>query len=143
MHVSQEVNFMKALGRIALMLILCFVSAQLVTAGTEETSGPSPLKRSQNSNSEFVRTDNSLSTSLWSWFDLACLSSLAQHEILRFEIPNISRKNVTKRRWLQEDDLLVQEEITPAKFDPDDLIVSVTFSEICKSREQGERKISQ
>lgn len=124
-------NIMKAVSSKSLALLLCFASAPNVTADTPQ---PSPPTRLRNSNDRhFVNNDSSLPQTFWSWIDLANFSSLAEYEILRFEIPVIIHEDVTKRRALEEEDLLIQEDGTP-EFNPDDMIVSVTFSQICKSR---------
>mmetsp|Transcript_23926 Transcript_23926/g.58474 ORF Transcript_23926/g.58474 Transcript_23926/m.58474 type:complete len:914 (+) Transcript_23926:152-2893(+) len=125
---------MKALSRIALALLLCFGTTPFATA--ETTPGSSPLRRIRNSNSDqFVVSDNSISSTIWSWIDLSNFSSFAKYEVLRFEIPGIMHDEGTKRlhRRLEEEELLIQEDGTPSEeFNPNDLIVSVTFSEIYK-----------
>jgi len=132
---------MKTLSRIlALALLLCFGTAPSATAETTRGSSPSPRLRNSNYD-QSVLSDDSISSTIWSWIDLANFSSFAEYEVLRFEIPEIFHKEGTKglHRRLQEEELLVQEESTADDFNPNDLIVSVTFSEICKCTERRKR----
>jgi hypothetical protein len=69
------------------------------------------------------------------WLGWAFESVLADREILSFVIPStIAGKSLEAdtipRRRLQQGELV--QEVDIKAFDPDDLIVSVTFSDICK-----------
>ncbi|CAJ1943048.1 unnamed protein product [Cylindrotheca closterium] len=126
---------MKPLSRIAFALSLCFFGlASLINA--ETTPGLSPSRLLRNSHSDqYDVSDNSIrSTTRWNWIDFANFSSIADYEAFRFEIPEIFQEKGPKgmHRRLQEEELLVQEESTADDFNPNDLIVSVTFSEIYK-----------
>lgn len=129
---------MKAFSRIALALLLCLGTTALATAETPPGSKSSRLFRNSNSENDVVR-DNSISSTIWSWIDLENFSSLAHDEAIRFELPKILHEEDTERlhrRLQEEEELLIQDEGTAEAFDPNDIIVSVTFSEICKSFER-------
>lgn len=129
---------MKAFSRIALALLLCLGTTALATAEITPGSKSSRLFPNSNSENDVVR-DNSISSTIWSLIDLENFSSFAHNEAIRFELPKILHEEEAERshRRLQEEkELLIQEEGTAEAFDPNDIIVSVTFSEICKSFER-------
>jgi hypothetical protein len=69
------------------------------------------------------------------WLDWDFVSVLADREILSFVIPStIAGKNLRAdtipRRRLQQGEVVQEASINA--FDPDDIIVSVTFGDICK-----------
>jgi hypothetical protein len=69
------------------------------------------------------------------WLDWDFVSVFADREILSFVVPStiagkILRADTIPRRKLQQGELV--QEVDSNAFDPDDIIVSVTFGDICK-----------
>ena len=126
---------MKEYSRIAIALFIFSLVAPFATAESAEKPSHQQFLRNQNDIGRSLNDDNSRQTkTTWRWVTPANLSTFTEYEVLRFEIPESIHKlgSGGLHRRLNEDELLVQEDATP-ELNADDLIVSVTFSEICKS----------
>lgn len=125
---------------VALVLVLSSLSPSILAIEQNSTSSLSS-DRTQNDTNEPSAQHNSygahdplLERLIFSWLDWDVVSALVHKEILSFEIPSALagqgfKATEVRRRRLQGE--LAEDENN--SFDPDDLIVSVTFSDICKS----------
>lgn len=138
---------MRALYRIPLLVLFTTYLAAAPLGSAQTSSGlPSVRQLRSSKNADAVNSnspDNSTSSTIWKLLDLAQFSSLADSEIFHFELPGISYRGDTSElhRRLEEKEVLIQEEGIQESFNPDDLVVSVTFSEICKSPEHRKGRL--